>query len=444
MAPRRDDPVDWYCRIVATGEAFGPITDGDLRNLAEQGRVGRHDMVARSPDGPWYPAAQVRGLFAAAPPAGGRAASATNRDFPPPRSPVIAASSGYAAPIPVAVPSAAENTDSADAAALAEIRRKRRLKMQRRKKLLQTLVAVFLVANAALLVVILLPRSRNSPDAVERPPRTKGDQASEKLRPLETTDLDSLLSKSGITAAPQAAEPSDLAAAAAAFGESLRKLSDQVGNLRIVIEKIEQGYPELRQGDSRAWPPAPVLVLTLSISHTGSISSTGGGSAINYRGWKGSPETAYLSLSPTGPPIARLRNLAASVEVVGSAGPSKLAPGDSLRDVLLFTLPEQQAETWYCTLAGDPVGAKGKHFRFIIPTKDIVEMPIPPEVAKRLGRTASPDNREGVTGDDGGIGPPPPPDEPQSTDGEEKPFGNEPIPIPGVKKDATEDDRGAL
>lgn len=436
--------MDWYCRIVATGEAFGPITDGDLKNLAEQGRLGRHDMVARSPDGPWYPASQVRGLFAAAPPASAPAASATNRGFPAPRSPEAAASSGYAAPIPVAVPSAAGNAASADAAALAEIRRKKRLKMQRRKKLLQTLVAVFLVANVTLLVVILFPRSGSTPDAVERPRRTKGDQASEKLKPLETADLDSLLSRSGITAAPRAAESSDLAAAAAAFGESLRKLSDQVGDVRIVIEKMEQGYPELRQGDSRAWPPAPVLVLTLSISRTGSISGTGGDSTINYRGWKGSPEAAYLSLSPTGPPIARLRNFAASVEVVGSAGPSKLAPGDSLRDVLLFTLPEQQAETWYCTLAGDPVGAKGKQFRFIIPTKDIVEMPIPPEVAKRLGRTAAPANRERVAGDDGGIGPPPTRDEERSTDDEENTFGNEPIPIPGVKTDATERDRGAL
>lgn len=413
------------------------MTDGDLKNLAEQGRVGRHDMVARSPDGPWYPAAQVRGLFTAAPPAGAPAASATNRDFPAPRSPAAAASSGYAAPIPVAVPSAAGNAASADAAALAEIRRKKRMKMQGRKKLLQALVAVFLVANVTLLVVILFPRSGSAPDAVERPRRTKGDQASEKLKPLETADLDSLLSKSGITV-PQAAKPSGLAAAAAAFGESLRKLSDQVGDIRIVIERIEQGYPELRQGNTPAWPPAPVLVLTLSIS------STGGGSAINYRGWKGSPEAAYLSLSPKGPPIAQLRNFAASVEVVGSAGPSKLAPGDSLRDVLLFTLPEQQAETWYCTLAGDPVGAKGKQFRFIIPTKDIVEMPIPPEVAKRLGRTAATANREGMTGEDGGIGPPPTRDEPRSTDDEEKTFGNEPISIPGVKTDATDGDRGTL
>ncbi|NMC19871.1 MAG: hypothetical protein GYA33_05560 [Thermogutta sp.] len=442
--------MEWYCRLVSTGQVLGPITGRDLKNLAEQGQVGPQDMVGQSPDGPWHPAAQVRGLFAVAEPAALPSASVRNegRATPPDptiaRSPAVAAPPAYAAPIPLPMASRVEpEADFEDSAALAEIRRKKLLQKKRRRKLIQALAAAFLVANAVLLAVILRPRGGASPNAADEPRRTTGDQASEQLKPLDTADLDSLLAGTGTSAAARSAQHSDLAAAAAAFGDSLRKLSHQIGNIRIVIEKIEQGYPELRQGGTRAWPATPVLVLTLAISNVGE------GTAVNYRGWKASPETAYFSLTPTGPRIAELRSFGPTVEVVGSAGPSRLGPGDSLRDVLVFTLPEEQAETLYCTLVGDPVGAEGGQFQFIIPSKDIVEMPVPPEVAKRLRRAAVPDQRATAAGEDGGIGPipadgPSQSTSPQPSTEEDKPFGNEPIPIPGIKTDAADDGEGTL
>ncbi|GAB4138372.1 hypothetical protein [Thermopirellula anaerolimosa] len=440
---RRDDPVEWYCRIIATGQAFGPITGRDLKSLAEQGQVSPRDMVASSPEGPWYPAAQVRGLFANTQAVPAPTGPTTNEvpanplASPVVSSPAMAAPSPYAAPIPLPVsPGVKTEADSKDAIAL-EIRRKKLLQKQRRRKLIQLLVVLFLVANAALLVAVFRPRGGSSPIATSTPGRTTGDQASQKLKPLDTQDLDSLLPNSGKSGASPNSGTSDLAATAAAFGGSLRKLSDQIGSIRIVIDKIEQGYPELRQGNTRAWPPTPVVVLTLTITNTG-------GEAVNYRGWKGRPESAYLSLSPDGPPISRLRNFPATIEVVGSAGPSRLAPGDSLQDVVLFTDPDRQAETWYCTLAGDPVGVTGKQFQFIIPAQDVVEMPIPPELAKRLGRTGEPGNPETASGDEGAIGPARENTEPQLPENEQKTFGNEPIPIPGVKTDAAEGDGGSL
>lgn len=442
--------MEWYCRLVSTGQAIGPITGRDLKNLAEQGQVGPQDMVAQSADGPWYPASQVRGLFAVAQPLSVSSTAVRNAGSAIPASPTsegspaVASPPAYAAPIPVPISPAAETeTDPQESAALADIRRKKLLEKKRRRKLIGALAVGFVLANAVLLAVVLRPRGGASPGAADEPRRTTGDQASEQLKPLDTRDLDSLLPRSGPGAAARSGQHADLAATAAAFGESLRKHADQIGNVRIVIEKLEQGYPELRQGGARAWPPSPVLVVTVAISNTGD------GSAVSYRGWKGLPEAAYFSLSPTGPPVAQLRAFPATVEVVGSVGPSRLAPGDTLRDVLVFTLPKEHAETLYCTLVGDPVGAKGKRFQFIIPSKDIVEMPVPPELAKRLGRTGMPNDREAAAGDVGGLGPMSPDGDSQSTSPqppsvEDKPFGNEPIPIPGVKTDATEDGNGML
>lgn len=435
--------MEWYCRLVSTGRAIGPISGRDLKNLVEQGHVGPHDMVAQSAEGPWYPASHVRGLFAAPQPLSASPTGMQNAGpaVPPApsveRSPSVASPPAHAAPVPLPVPLGVETeNDPHQSTVSADIRRKKLLQKRSRRKLIRALVGGFLLANAVLLAVVLRPRGGASPQPADGPRRTMGDRASEQLKPLDTSDLDSLLPRSGTSPAERSGRHADLAATAAAFGESLRKHADQIGNVRIVIEKVEQGYPELRQGGARAWPPSPVLVVTLAISNVGETS------AVNYRGWKGGPETAYFSVSPTGPPVAQLRVFPATVEVVGSVGPSRLAPGDTLRDVLVFTPPKEQAETLYCTLLGDPVGVQGKQFQFIIPTQDIVEMPIPSELAKRLGRTAMPNDRGAVSGDVGGIGPALPDGEsssPSPPKDEDKPFGNEPIPIPGVKADTVED-----
>ncbi len=439
--------MEWYCRIVSTGRAIGPITGRDLKNLVEQGQVGPHDMVAQSAEGPWYPASHVRGLFAAAQPipVSPTGMQSTGPAVPPApageRSPSVASPPASAAPIPLPVPLGVETENDPNKSAVsADIRRKKLLQKRSRRKLIRALVGGFLLANAVLLAVVLRPRGVATPQPADGPRRTMGDQASEQLKPLDTRDLDSLLPRPGTSAAEGSGQHGDLAATAAAFGASLRKHADQIGNVRIVIEKVEQGYPELRQSGVRAWPPSPVLVVTVAISNIGEAS------AVNYRGWKGGSQTAYFSLSPTGPPVAQLRVFPATVEVVGSVGPSRLVPGDSLRDVLVFTLPEEQAETLYCTLSGDPVGVKGRQFRFIIPTKDIAEMPVPSELAKRLGRTAMPNDRGAASGDAGGIGPALPDGDsplPSPPSGEDKPFGNEPIPIPGVKTGSVEDGDGS-
>ncbi len=393
--------MEWYCRLLSTGQTIGPVTGRDLKSLAERRQIGPRDMVAQSLEGPWYPAAQIRGLFAdvvASP-----AETTANRPMstggpaigvsPPTTTPPHVA----AIPIPVGQGTAAES-DSERSAALGEIRRRKLFRKRHQKKLIGGLLIAFVAANAVLLVVLWWPRGGASPDVPPARQPTIGDQATQKLKPLDTADLDTLLPESVVKASARATQPSALADTAAAFGTALSKLSDQNGNVRIVIEKVERGYPQLLQGTVRAWPAQPLLIMTLAISNSET------GDAIDYRGWKTVPELAYLSLSPTGPSIARLRTFTAGVEVVGSAKPTRLAPGDSVHDLLLFPLPDEQAETFYCTLIGDPVGAKGARFQFIIPASSIVDLPVPPEIAKRKGIGL--DNTAVADQEGDGLGPP--------------------------------------
>ncbi len=53
----------WFYQ--AKGERVGPISGAELRNLAQRGAISAQTPIANTPGGPWVPASQVRGLFAA-------------------------------------------------------------------------------------------------------------------------------------------------------------------------------------------------------------------------------------------------------------------------------------------------------------------------------------------------------------------------------------------
>ncbi|RMF92610.1 MAG: hypothetical protein D6741_14710, partial [Planctomycetota bacterium] len=53
----------WFLRQQGNPQVYGPIEPETLRRYAAEGRVRPGDMVAQSPEGPWYPAEKVRGLF---------------------------------------------------------------------------------------------------------------------------------------------------------------------------------------------------------------------------------------------------------------------------------------------------------------------------------------------------------------------------------------------
>jgi len=57
--------VQWYCQI--NGQLVGPATSDQLRQLAQQQKLSPRDLVRQAPNGPWTPASQVPGLFAAQP-----------------------------------------------------------------------------------------------------------------------------------------------------------------------------------------------------------------------------------------------------------------------------------------------------------------------------------------------------------------------------------------
>jgi S1-C subfamily serine protease len=56
----------WYLRVGTT--QFGPFTAGDLMSFVAEGRIQKDSLVRRGDQGPWTPAARVRGLLDAPPP----------------------------------------------------------------------------------------------------------------------------------------------------------------------------------------------------------------------------------------------------------------------------------------------------------------------------------------------------------------------------------------
>jgi len=53
----------WFYELM--GERIGPVSSVELRNLAQRGTISTETPIATAPNGPWVPASQVKGLFAA-------------------------------------------------------------------------------------------------------------------------------------------------------------------------------------------------------------------------------------------------------------------------------------------------------------------------------------------------------------------------------------------
>jgi TM2 domain-containing membrane protein YozV len=58
--------VQWYCSIA--GQRYGPVPQETLRQWAQEGRLGRSDLVWGEMMDNWVPAGSVPELFAGAPP----------------------------------------------------------------------------------------------------------------------------------------------------------------------------------------------------------------------------------------------------------------------------------------------------------------------------------------------------------------------------------------
>src|SRR5688572_21203306 len=56
-------PRNWYVRT--NGELFGPYGEDDLRQFVDKDRLTPESDVAESPNGPYYPAGRIPGLFPA-------------------------------------------------------------------------------------------------------------------------------------------------------------------------------------------------------------------------------------------------------------------------------------------------------------------------------------------------------------------------------------------
>src|SRR5260370_1096055 len=55
------DASRWYCKL--NGQKVGPLSSGQLRQLAAKGQLQQTDMVLQEGARQWVPASNVKGLF---------------------------------------------------------------------------------------------------------------------------------------------------------------------------------------------------------------------------------------------------------------------------------------------------------------------------------------------------------------------------------------------
>lgn len=158
----------WYYRC-ADGE-FGPVSLGELRDLAGRGALVPGDQVRHGSGGPWFSAARVPGLFGAVAATAGSAAGPEALpigDLPPAPPPVpdgsaAPASPGSSANGPPPVPRSAAIAASRPRRREVTTRRPRRRKSRRRPTPALVAMGVTVVVALAGVVLLVAAQARKS------------------------------------------------------------------------------------------------------------------------------------------------------------------------------------------------------------------------------------------------------------------------------------------
>lgn len=374
-------PTAWYFRVKGQTQVHGPLEPTGLRSLAAEGRLRSDDLVAQSPEGPWYRADQVRGLFAA-PGAG------TQRAQPPASeastSPPAPKAQPIATPPPVPPPSAPHETPHRPGRNVAEeIRLRKQMRRKRQLQFIYGSLAAIVLGLAVLVFVLVRPPTKaataNGDSAAARSPET-----SEPAVPDLPSDeggvsvpgLDEILNGGGTSAeqrgagekettrSAQAADPADLARdALAAFGQEYSKLTDRRGPIRVSVDKVEIGQPRLQTPTGFARPVNPYLIVRLQVANDGATDSA------QYRSWAWMQPLAQVAAEGEtgGHKIKRFRG----GDIVGQQTEAEIAPGESIEEVLVFELPKEVDTALTLTLPGAAVHQSGA-FRLVVPASRIV------------------------------------------------------------------------
>lgn len=361
----------WFCRLANSLQVVGPLSDEQLRAMAREGRLRPTDTVAHDKNGPWYPAAQVRGLFPpvqAQPPSGqvrgqlSAAAPAGSPEGPP--------KSGHAVP-PVLL---------ADPEFLAKQRAQRR-KQARRFTL--TLIWSGVVVVIVFLLVLMRPlissmlkvttqrRMGGSPSR-EVVQSSKNALTSEVA--LNVPGLDEVLghpstqTQSTSSSASQPKQESRVArltrliAASQAFGAATQKMRDSHGHVEISIEDCRIAPVSLRQKGLVYQTTKPYFTIKLRVRNTSPTDT------LNYRSPCEGTESAEIWWEKAAQPSSPWQRTGFTLE--GQTGDSSIGPGEDLADALAFPPPPEDASLIYVRIPGRSVSVN-EDFLFIIAKETI-------------------------------------------------------------------------
>jgi hypothetical protein len=99
---------EWYTQVAE--QVVGPLSDEQLKALADAGRLAPNDPIAQSPQGPWTEASRVKGLFSPAPPAVEPPVAKPQQEPPVPQPPVVSPAPQAPPATPAAPPTPAPPT----------------------------------------------------------------------------------------------------------------------------------------------------------------------------------------------------------------------------------------------------------------------------------------------------------------------------------------------
>ncbi len=403
-------PVVWFCKI--SGNQLGPLSSQQLRAMVAEGRLAPEDHVRQGAQGPWLPAAQVKGLFAADEPAAAapeprelpvakplersaadppsKAKSAGPRAAKPPAPPVRRPAAGRpatsrmpqaqappkATPAPAAarLPTAggadhnrfnvvtgagtpAAGTSGGSAAPAA-------FRNRRRNDALVVGSLVVLVIGLAVAGIVLALATRDSGESAKE----SAEAASDTSSPGSTIQP------------PEGTGPADKPADRKWLDAS--KDTARQGDVRVKISSVVIGGPRVIQ-EALGLPGRPrreYLLVSIELENAGADRK------LEHAGWGGnSPASSRATLTDSLGKTYRLKRFR-GVPADGQPATASIGPKEQIEDLLVFDPPAEAAEFLLLELPAAAFGQPGD-VCFKIPREMIVtadEQPEPQDPARPL------------------------------------------------------------
>lgn len=362
-------PVVWFCKI--SGHQLGPLSSQQLRAMAAEGRLAPEDHVRQGAQGPWLPAAQVKGLFAAdepvrRPAAGRPATSRVPQAQPPPKVPPAPAAARpptagaadrnrFSIVTEASAPPVGTSGESAAPAAF---------RNRRRNDALVVGSLVVLVIGLAVAGIVLALATRDSGESAKESAEAASDTSSPGStiqRPGGTGPADKPADRQWLDGSQDTARQGDV---------RVRISSVVIGGPRVIQEAL--GLP--------GRPRRDYLLVTIELENAGADRK------LEHASWGGNgPTGSRATLTDSLGKTYRLKRFR-GVGTDGRPATAPIDPNERIEDPLVFDPPAGAAEFLLLRLPAAAFGRPGE-LCFKIPREMIVtagEQPEPQDPARPL------------------------------------------------------------